>query len=161
MGLGRKIPHNLVRRMDPYLFEGVVHPERAQITLQLPALGFRHITSGTEAIAHVSIILNQVALWVESAIEWDIFDLRNVAKSILQNELAIVGYLKGYAYDVDIRRVLNRALDIDYVFGIDVPCIAARKRKLTLPKKSKEFVRKPPETLASTYTAVSRILSLR
>jgi len=92
--------------MDPYLFEGIVHPERAQITLQLPPFGFRHITSGTEAVAYVSIVLNQIALWVETASEWDILDLRNVAKGTLQNELAIVGYLKGYAYEVEIRRVL-------------------------------------------------------
>jgi len=121
--------------MEPYLFEGVVHPERAQITLQLPPLGFRHLTSGTEAVAHVSIVLNQIALWVESATEWDIFDLRNVAKSILQNELAIVGYLKGYAYDVEIRRVLHRALGIDYVFGIDIPCIAARRGETKLAEE--------------------------
>jgi hypothetical protein len=147
--------------MDPYLLEGVVHAERAQITLQLLPLGFRHLASGTEAVAHVSILLNQVALWVESACEWDIFDLRNVAKSILQNELAIVGYLKGYAYEVEIRRVLNRALSIDYVFGIDIPCIAERNKAIDLPVKSKEFVRKQMETQGSIYIAVSRILSQR
>jgi hypothetical protein len=147
--------------MDPYLLEGVVHPERAQITLQLLPLGFRHLASGTEAVAHVSILLNQVALWVESACEWDIFDLRNVAKSILQNELAIVGYLKGYAYEVEIRRVLNRALSIDYVFGIDIPCIAERNKAIDLACESKEFVRKQMETQGSIDIAVSRILSQR
>jgi len=121
--------------MEHYLFEGVVHPERAQITLQLPPLGFRHITSGTEAVAHFSIILNQIALWIDSAAEWDIFDLRNVAKSILQNELAVVGYLKGYAYDVEIRRLLNRRLNIDYVFGIDIPCITKRNEEIKLAEE--------------------------
>ena len=120
--------------MDPYLFEGVVHPERAPITLKL-SLGFTHLTSFTEATASVSIVLNQVAVWVDSKVEWDIFDLRNVAKSILQNELAIVGYLKGYAYEVEIRRVLNRGLGIDYVFGIDIPCIAERNKDIDLDKE--------------------------
>jgi hypothetical protein len=121
--------------VETYLFEGVVHPERAQITLQLPPLGFQHVTSGTQAVARVSIILNQIALWVESATEWDIFDLRNIAKSILHNELAIVGYLKGYAYDVEVRRVLNPARNIDYVFGIDIPCIAERNEKIKLAEE--------------------------
>jgi hypothetical protein len=121
--------------MDPYLFEGVVHPERAQITLQLPPFGFRHITSGTEAVAYVSIVLNQIALWVETASEWDILDLRNVAKGILQNELAIVGYLKGYAYEVEIRRVLNRSLSVDHVFGIDIPCLAERNKTINLAEE--------------------------
>lgn len=120
--------------MDPYLFEGVVHPERAQISLQL-SLGFTHLTSGVEATASVSIVLNQIVLWVDSAVEWDIFDLRNVAKSILQNELAIVGYLKGYAYEVEIRRVLNRGLGVDYVFGIDIPCIAERNKEINLERE--------------------------
>ena len=120
--------------MDPYLFEGVVHPERAQITLKL-SLGFTHLASGTEATASVSIVLNQIAVWVDSKVEWDIFDLRNVAKSILQNELAIVGYLRGYAYEVEIRRVMNRGLGIDYVFGIDIPCIAERNKDIDLGKE--------------------------
>jgi hypothetical protein len=120
--------------MDPYLFEGVVHPERAQISLGL-SLAFTHLASGTEATASVSIVLNQVALWVDSAVEWDIFDLRNVAKNILQNELAIVGYLKGYAYEVEIRRLLNRGLGIDHVFGIDIPCIAERNKAVDLGKE--------------------------
>lgn len=118
--------------MDPYLFEGVVHPERAGITLQLPPFGFRHIASGTEAVAYVSIILNQVAVWVETANEWNVYDLRNVVKALVQNELAIVGYVKGYAYEVDIKRVMHRALGIDLVFGIDIPCIAERNKDANL-----------------------------
>ena len=121
--------------MEPYLFEGVVYPERAGITLQLPPLGFKHVASGKEAVAYVSIVLNQIAVWVESATEWEILDLRNVVKGLLQNELAIVGYLKGYAYDLDIRRVMNRALGIDQVFGIDIPCIAERKKGINLAEE--------------------------
>jgi len=120
--------------MDPYLFEGIVHPERAQINLKL-SLSFTHLTSSTDATATVSIVLNQVVVWIDSKVEWDIFDLRNVAKSILQNELSIVGYLKGYAYEVEIRRVLNRGLGIDYVFGIDIPCIVERNKAIDFDKE--------------------------
>lgn len=115
--------------METYLFEGVVLPERAQITLQFP-LEFVHITSGTKGKASISIILNQVAVWVDSEVEWDIFDLRNVVKNILQNELAVIGYLEGYAYDLEIKRVQNRSRGIDYVFGIDIPCIAERNKSI-------------------------------
>lgn len=117
--------------MDPYLFEGVVLPERAQISLQF-SVQFTHITSGVKGKAHVSVILNQVAVWIDSDVEWDIFDLRNVVRNLLQNELAIVGYLKGHAYDLEIKRVLNRALGIDYIFGIDIPCIAERNKSIDL-----------------------------
>ena len=115
--------------METYQFEGVVLPERAQISIQ-KSLQFTHVTSGATGIANISIILNQVAVWVDSEIEWEIFDLKNVVKNLLQTELAIVGYLEGYAYDLEIKRVTNRHLGIDYVFGIDIPCIGERNRSI-------------------------------
>lgn len=117
--------------MEPYLFYGVILPERAQLTLQF-GLAFEHLTSGVCSQAKVSIILNQVAVRVESQHEWDIFDLRNVVKTILQNELAMIGYLKGYAYDFEVTRVLNQSRGIDCVFGIDIPCIADRANSIEL-----------------------------
>jgi len=111
--------------MEPYLFQGVVLPERAQLTLKF-VLEFSHISSGTIGTADVSIALNQVAVWVRSEHEWDIFDLRNVVKNIIQNQLAMIGYIKGYVYDLELTRVLNRSRKIDQVFGIDIPCITER-----------------------------------
>lgn len=117
--------------MEPYLFYGVVLPERAQLTLQF-SVGFTHIASGVEGSAKVSIILNQVAVTVESEHNWDIFDLRNVVKNIVQNYLAMVGYLMGYAYDFEVTRVLNQSREIDCVFGIDIPCLAERNKEVDL-----------------------------
>jgi hypothetical protein len=119
--------------MEPYLFHGVVLPERAPLWLGV-ALEFTHVGSGFTGEAKVSIVLNQVAVWVESEHDWDIFDLRNVVKNLVQGELAMVGYLKGYAYEFEITRVLHRSRGIDYVFGIDVPCIAARGESVDLPE---------------------------
>jgi hypothetical protein len=115
--------------MQTYLFEGVVLPERAQLSVQF-SVQFTHITSGVTGKADVSVVLNQVAVWVDSEAEWDIFDLRNTVRNLLQNELAVIGYLEGYAYDLEITRVLNRTLGIDYVFGIDIPCIAERNKAI-------------------------------
>lgn len=110
---------------EPYLFSGVVLPERAQLSLQF-SIGFSHIYSRVEGIANVSIILNQVSVIVETEHKWDIFDLRNVVKDIIYNNLAMVGYILGYAYDFEVTRVINRELNIDYVFGIDIPCLVKR-----------------------------------
>jgi len=117
--------------MEPYLFHGVVLPERAQLSLQF-ALEFTHIASGSIGVAKVSIVLNQVAVWVESEHHWDVFDLRNVVKNIVQSHLAMVGYLKGYAYDFEVTRVLNQSRGIDRVFGIDIPCLAERGKSVEL-----------------------------
>lgn len=117
--------------MEPYLFHGVVLPERAQLSLTF-GVKFSHLASGTSAETQVSVVLNQVAVWVDSEHNWDIFDLRNVVKNIVQGHLAMIGYLKGYAYDVEITRVLSRERNIDCVFGIDIPCIANRNPNIDL-----------------------------
>lgn len=117
--------------MEPYLFYGVVLPERAQLTLHY-SLGFKHFTSGVVAEASVSIVLNQAAIWVASENDWDIFDLRNVVKNIVQGHLAMIGFIKGYAYEFEVSRVLHREKEIDHVFGIDIPCIAERNKQVDL-----------------------------
>ena len=123
--------NNLLERvpMELYLFYGIVLPERAQLSLHFES-GFSHLTSGVSGVAKVSVILNQVAVWIESDYEWDIFDLRNVVKNIVQNYLAMVGYLKGYAYDLEVTRVLNQSRNIDCVFGIDIPCLSERHKSI-------------------------------
>ncbi|MFD1153581.1 hypothetical protein [Undibacterium aquatile] len=117
--------------MEPYLFHGIVLPERAQLSLGF-SVKFDHIATKVKAEAQVSIVFNQVAVWVTSDHEWNIFDLRNVVKNLVQGHLAMIGYLKGYAYDIEITRVLSRERGIDYVFGIDIPCIANRNQDIEL-----------------------------
>ena len=124
--------------MYSYLLQGVVHPERAQISLRF-TVGFSHLTSKIEGTATANILFNQISLWVDSPEKWDIHDLKNVTKSILQNELAIVGYLKGYHYEVEMRRVINRDLEIDYVFGVDVPRITSRNKDIDLDEEIRKI----------------------
>lgn len=117
--------------MEPYLFQGVVLPERAQLSLSFE-IGFTHVTSGISGNAKISIVLNQIAVWIDTEYEWDIFDLRNVVKNILQDQLAMIGYLKGIAYDFEITRILSQIRKIDYVFGIDIPLLADRNQIVDL-----------------------------
>jgi hypothetical protein len=120
--------------MTPYLYEGLILPERAHLSLQID-IPFKHFTSDVMVLARVSVVLNQVAVWIYSDVEWNIYDLRNIVKSILQNQVSIIGYLKGYAYEVEIRRVLHPELGIDYVFGIDIPCIAERNKSIDFEER--------------------------
>ena len=108
---------------QPYLFFGVVLPERAQISFE-SEVEFEQSESGWRGRVKISVVLNQVAVWVDSEHAWDIFTLRNIVKNIVGNELAMLGYLKGYAHDLEVTRVLNRSRGIDYVFGIDIPCLS-------------------------------------
>ena len=117
--------------MQPYIFQGIVLPERAQLSLQF-SLGFEHLSSGMEATARVSIILNQVIVWIDTDHDWNVFDLRNVVANIVQGHLQMVGYLKGFAYDFELTRVINQDTATDYVFGIDIPCLAERGKNVDL-----------------------------
>lgn len=117
--------------MEPYLFHGIVLPERAQLSLGF-SVNFGHISTGVNGQAQISIVFNQVVVWVTCEHDWNIFDLRNVVKNIVQGHLSMLGYLKGYAYDFEITRVLSRERKIDYVFGIDIPCIANRNQGIDL-----------------------------
>jgi len=117
--------------MTTYLFQGKVHPERATITLQC-SLEFTHLASGEIATARISILLNQIAVWVDTTTVWYVYDLRNIVKTIVSNELEFVGFVNGCAYDIEITRVLNQEHQVDEVFGVDIPCIVERNKEVNL-----------------------------
>ena len=119
---------------EPYIFTGRVLPERAQLSLNV-SLSFEHGTTKKSAQIVLKIILNQVLATVYCSDEWNIFDLRNVVRSIIQNELAKLAFLKGDAYELEITRVIQYQADIDYVFGIDVKCIEERNKNEDFPAR--------------------------
>ena len=109
-----------------YIIKGIVHPERAQISLGPIDFEIFHPVTSQSAKTNINIALNQDTVIVWADVEWDIFDIRNVAKQLVADQLAMVGYIKGYAYEVEIRQILNTEKQIDYVYGIDMPCIGER-----------------------------------
>lgn len=109
--------------MEPYLFQGRVLPERAPITLQFQA-EISLVASGARLKIEVSIVLNQLMAWAFTDQVWDILDLKNNVASVIQHHLAMVSFLRGMAYDFEVSRVSNRNRNVDYVFGIDIPCLA-------------------------------------
>jgi hypothetical protein len=112
-----------------YIIKGIVHPERAQISFGPIEFETLHLSTGLRAGITFNIVLNQVTVLVRSDVEWDIFDLRNIAKQLAADHLAMVGYIKGYAYEIEIRQILNTDKNIDYVYGIDIPCIGERNKE--------------------------------
>jgi len=90
------------------------------------------VVSGVNAKADIRILLNQVAVWVETEVEWNALDLRNAVRYLVQLEMDLVGYVLGHTYDVEIRRVICPEIGVDVVFGIDVPCITELHRGVDL-----------------------------
>lgn len=125
-----------------YTFLGSIHPARAEYTTREFSVGITALETGVPAVLHLSIIRNQIAATVESVERWDIFDLRNVVKNLLETHVAIVGFLTGHAYSVELTRVLNRADAIDYVFGVDIPCIVERMRGVDVDAQAKVILGK-------------------
>jgi hypothetical protein len=118
--------------MNNYLFTGIVLPERAHLSFKLAALPLTHFSSGFSAVAMVSVASNQIAICIKTEHDWDIFDLRNLVKYIISSHIAMIGYLKGYVYDAEITRVICEQAGIDYVFPIDIPCLAKRQEAIVL-----------------------------
>ncbi len=118
--------------MEPYFLVGAVKPERAHLSLSAN-LEIQHLTSGRTARVRLSVVLNQIALWIHSEDSWDLHDIRNVAKNLVQIELAVVGYLHGLVYDFEITRIICAERNIDYVYGIDIPCLANRVPNESMP----------------------------
>jgi hypothetical protein len=128
--------------MSPYILKGLVLPERAIISVGPIEMKFFHPSTGYDANAKLNIVLNQITVWIYSEHEWDIFDLRNVAEQLVSDILAVIGFLKGYAYDVEIRQIINDDKRIDYVYGINIPCIEKRNENIDFQKKLKEIMAK-------------------
>ncbi|MFD2365678.1 hypothetical protein [Pseudoduganella sp. GCM10020061] len=124
-----------------YHLTGAVLPERAQISFGHPT-DHPFLLSGPkgDATVNVCVVFNQVAVWVKSQFEWDIFDLRNEVSTILRHQLAIAGFLLGYAYNLEITRVTTANGAIDHVYGIDIPCLVKKMEGKFSPEAFTELI---------------------
>ena len=141
--------------MSTYILLGLVLPERAQVSMGPLNYSFIYPFDGTRHEAEVRILLNQITVYVHTDREWLLEDLRNTVVQIVRDLTNILGYIKGYGYDVEIRQVLHREKKINRVFGIDIPCIAERNEKLILKD---EFLKILTNTQGDHGRYISRAL---
>ncbi|MDD2357479.1 MAG: hypothetical protein PHX13_06190 [Thiovulaceae bacterium] len=116
---------------ESFYFQGIILPERAQLTFSFE-MDFSTKDILEPMRMKVNIINNQLAVWIDSSLHWNIFDLKNIVNNLVKSHLNMLGYLKGYAYDLEITRVINRRKQIDYVFGIEIPCLEERGKDVNL-----------------------------
>jgi hypothetical protein len=117
--------------MNKYILTGSVLPERALLSTGMK-LEFSHSNTGYTGSAEVSIIQNQIIAYIKTQFKWNIYDLRNTVKTMLLNHIGMIGYLSGLAYEIEITRIVNNELGIDYVFGVDIPCLVERNKEKDL-----------------------------
>ncbi len=99
--------------------------------------------SGFTGETKISIILNQIIVKIITHEKSDIIFLRRIVKSMLENEMAKLAFIRGFNYSVVIERGIDEETEENFVFGSDYPLrnIAVTQedidKKLTFLRKKK------------------------
>jgi len=113
--------------MSQYIFKGIVHPERAPVSVgPIKPARIVHPDTRKELVMELNIVFNQITVWVEAGDDWNIVDLRNIARYFASTVCSVLSFVHGYFFEVEIVQAVCRERNIDQVFGIDTPCIAER-----------------------------------
>lgn len=110
--------------MNRIHFTGVVHPERANVSLGLRDLA---ITGPPPGVARLSITASQVHLTFETDHDLpDAASLRNSFEALVQHFLDCLGFIEGCGYGVDLRQLIYDDGENVTVFGVHYDALLAR-----------------------------------
>lgn len=115
--------------MRRFFFSGVGHPERLGLTLG---------TIDQMLASHDGAKLGDMKFSIQNSqitavMAWendneDTFTLRNILKAFVEPIINITGFLKGYAFDIEITKVFESDLNEIRVFNNDIPVLAERNK---------------------------------
>lgn len=108
-------------------FSGIVRPERAVLNIGNIENELR-AADGSKTLIKFNAYNNQITVSIESEKEDNFYTLRNIVRSVVEIVTNVVGFLKGYAYDVEIVKVFSEDLELSHVFGIDIPALEQRNK---------------------------------
>lgn len=113
--------------MPQYILKGIVHPQRATLSLSRPIeRKVIHLSSKKELSIELNIVVNHITIWIESIEELSDDDLRNIGRYFTNSICSVLSFIYGYYYEAEIIQILSKEKGIDRVFGIDTPCISSR-----------------------------------
>ena len=112
--------------MHEYILKGRVLPVRATLSLGELQIQVEQEGNSTPAEVSASIYSNEVTVYYNTTNEVDIYDLKNICLNLVNGIISAVGYYSGIGWSLEITQVLNRKLDINYVYGADIPCLSKR-----------------------------------
>jgi hypothetical protein len=115
--------------MKRFLFSGVVHPERLGLTLGT----IDQVLASQDGVKLGDMKFSIQNSQITAVMEWendseDIFTLRNILKAFAEPIINITGFLKGYAFDIEITKVIESDLNEIRVFNNDIPVLAERNK---------------------------------
>jgi hypothetical protein len=115
--------------MKKLFLSGTLHPERAMLSVSNLEHEFTAPDGKKQGRIKFNVYSNQVTAFVEweNASE-DIYTIRNITRTSVELITNVVGFLKGYAYDVEITKIFDGELDLSFVFGIQIPALEERNK---------------------------------
>lgn len=124
--------------MKKHFFTGVIRPERAVLSIGNIMHGLE-LADGNRCTIKFNAYNNQITAVVETDEKEDIYTLRNLVRSNVELITDVIGFIRGYAYDVEIIKAFSEDLEMSQVFGIDIPALAERNKAI------------PPEAVNHVY----------
>ena len=107
-----------------YTFFGKVLPERALIEIREVLFEVSGSDDVPEGQLYVAILKSQIiARYVAATAVGNVFSLRNMVDDAVRRLLDAVGYVNGWAYDIDIIEAVRSIDRQTWVFGIDIPAL--------------------------------------
>jgi hypothetical protein len=119
--------------MKTYHLSGIVHPERALLTMSSEKMEIQIFTQQDElfGIFRFNVYNNQVTIILNCEDETASLEtIRNYVKFHIETFLNAYGFTSGRAYNLEIVKVYDSDLDVTWVYGIDIPLLEERNRNL-------------------------------
>jgi hypothetical protein len=115
--------------MKKVYLSGTLYPERAMLSISNLEHEFMSPDGQKQGRIKFNIYNNQITAFLE----WendseDIYTLRNMTKAAVELITNVVGFLKGYAYDVEITKIFDGELELSFVFGVQIPLLEERNK---------------------------------
>jgi hypothetical protein len=115
-----------------YTFTGVIHPERAAVSVSTTGWNLHGPTAGIDGRLAVTIAVSQVTALFESDTEVsDLATLRNHVSDAIRIAVDAVGFLNGCGYDVEIVQLVPPEGNVPIVFGVDIPALQTNPAELS------------------------------
>jgi hypothetical protein len=119
--------------MKRYYFSGVIHPQRAIISLEFPETEIQTFEGRPLIKCKGNVYNNQLSVVVYSEDEsLDYYTLRNYVKANVTTFINIVGFVLGRSYDVEITKAFGDDIQGTQVFGIDIGSIAEDNKHINM-----------------------------
>jgi len=115
-----------------FVFTGRVHPERAQVSINLPGRKCTIIDKGCGISGEMSTDISCSQICVIYSSETgvvDILTLKNAVEDAIRLQLDILGYVLGCGYDAEITQAIALDTHEKHVFGVGIPVIEQRKNQ--------------------------------